>query len=307
MKRVLLIVLLLLGYVGCSKDSGNGGGSSPTGPSTQTQSRTIRLEANLEFGDVAVGSTADRILRIYNEGNTALIVTGLTGPAGGAYTATWTDGTIAPGTSQAATVRFSPTEPLSYSGTLTVTANQTGGTNTTPISGRGVSATSAPPATPQPAISGVVREEGTTIVIGRATVVVKDTSFSSNSDASGRYGIAGVPNGNYMLRATANGYQLTERTVSVNGSVSADINMRKLSTPPPPPPPPSCCRVCTIGKACGDSCISRDDTCHVGPGCACNGLVGASSLWQPTYTPVPSATPGVSTSYSNTEAIRRTR
>ena len=32
-----------------------------------------------------------------------------------------------------------------------------------------------------------------------------------------------------------------------------------------------CCRVCTTGKACGDSCISKSKTCNVGPGCACNG------------------------------------
>ena len=32
-----------------------------------------------------------------------------------------------------------------------------------------------------------------------------------------------------------------------------------------------CCKVCTTGKACGDSCISWDKTCNVGPGCACNG------------------------------------
>lgn len=32
-----------------------------------------------------------------------------------------------------------------------------------------------------------------------------------------------------------------------------------------------CCKVCTTGKACGDSCISRDKTCQVGSGCACNG------------------------------------
>ncbi|WP_148253951.1 hypothetical protein [Aidingimonas lacisalsi] len=32
-----------------------------------------------------------------------------------------------------------------------------------------------------------------------------------------------------------------------------------------------CCRVCTTGKACGDSCINRSYTCHQPPGCACNG------------------------------------
>jgi hypothetical protein len=32
-----------------------------------------------------------------------------------------------------------------------------------------------------------------------------------------------------------------------------------------------CCRICTKGKACGDSCIARDKVCHQPPGCACNG------------------------------------
>ena len=33
----------------------------------------------------------------------------------------------------------------------------------------------------------------------------------------------------------------------------------------------SCCKVCSKGKACGDSCISRDKTCRKGQGCACDG------------------------------------
>ena len=32
----------------------------------------------------------------------------------------------------------------------------------------------------------------------------------------------------------------------------------------------SCCKICTVGKACGDTCISQYDICHVGVGCACN-------------------------------------
>lgn len=34
----------------------------------------------------------------------------------------------------------------------------------------------------------------------------------------------------------------------------------------------SCCKVCKDGKACGDTCISKSDTCHKSGGCACNGL-----------------------------------
>jgi beta-lactamase superfamily II metal-dependent hydrolase len=33
---------------------------------------------------------------------------------------------------------------------------------------------------------------------------------------------------------------------------------------------PACCRTCTTGKACGNSCISRDRQCHQPAGCACN-------------------------------------
>jgi hypothetical protein len=40
--------------------------------------------------------------------------------------------------------------------------------------------------------------------------------------------------------------------------------------PVPGFPGMNCCKVCTTGKACGDTCISRQYTCHVGPGCACD-------------------------------------
>ncbi|WP_110599775.1 hypothetical protein [Salinicola lusitanus] len=32
-----------------------------------------------------------------------------------------------------------------------------------------------------------------------------------------------------------------------------------------------CCKVCRKGKACGNSCISRNYTCHQPEGCACDG------------------------------------
>jgi hypothetical protein len=37
-----------------------------------------------------------------------------------------------------------------------------------------------------------------------------------------------------------------------------------------PEPAATCCKVCTTGKACGNSCISRKKTCHKPPGCACD-------------------------------------
>ena len=32
-----------------------------------------------------------------------------------------------------------------------------------------------------------------------------------------------------------------------------------------------CCKTCTKGKACGDTCISKDYECTKPSGCACNG------------------------------------
>lgn len=32
-----------------------------------------------------------------------------------------------------------------------------------------------------------------------------------------------------------------------------------------------CCKTCSAGKTCGNSCISRDKVCKKGKGCACNG------------------------------------
>lgn len=31
-----------------------------------------------------------------------------------------------------------------------------------------------------------------------------------------------------------------------------------------------CCKICSAGKACGDSCIAKNEACHKGAGCACN-------------------------------------
>jgi hypothetical protein len=32
----------------------------------------------------------------------------------------------------------------------------------------------------------------------------------------------------------------------------------------------TCCKVCTTGKACGNSCIGKTKACHKSPGCACD-------------------------------------
>lgn len=42
-----------------------------------------------------------------------------------------------------------------------------------------------------------------------------------------------------------------------------------------------CCKVCTTGKACGNSCINRSYDCHQPPGCACDSLLPEPSELEP--------------------------
>jgi hypothetical protein len=120
---------------GCDKKGGNPAGPSPTPP--PSPARVIAIAGDLSFGEVAVGESADRTIRISNSGNDVLTVTGLTGPAGGAFAASWTSGAIPAGGAQEVLIRFSPVEPRSYSGTLTVNADHTTGQNTVPINASG--------------------------------------------------------------------------------------------------------------------------------------------------------------------------
>lgn len=59
----------------------------------------------------------------------------------------------------------------------------------------------------------------------------------------------------------------------VSFAVGGDIHERLLQLLHPDLPvfDAACCKVCHKGKACGDTCIARTKTCHVGPGCACQG------------------------------------
>lgn len=133
--RYFVLVLALLFIPAC-------GSKSPTSPSndppSSTQTRVILLEANLDFGAIQVGQSFNATLKIRNTGTAPLTINGMTSPgASTVFTASWTSGVIPAGGFQDVTIRFSPTAPQTYGGTLTVNGDQTSGTNTILISGRG--------------------------------------------------------------------------------------------------------------------------------------------------------------------------
>jgi hypothetical protein len=106
--------------------------------------RIIHLEGDLNFGSVQVGSTSQKALTIYNDGNSTLTVYGINCPTG--FSGDWS-GPISAGGSQNVTVTFSPTQPITYNGTLTVNSDKTSGDNTKSVSGTGGTSTSSPQVT----------------------------------------------------------------------------------------------------------------------------------------------------------------
>jgi hypothetical protein len=118
----------------------------------------------LSFGNVEVGKTASAVFTITNTGNSTLTITNMTIPgcAPGAFSASWTSGTIPPGGSQQVTQFYAPTTTGPCTGTLTVVGDQTSGTNTLPISGTAVpSASPAPSPSPSPSPSSGTKYNGT--------------------------------------------------------------------------------------------------------------------------------------------------
>lgn len=97
-------------------------------------SRVIGLAVG-SFADTAVGSSSTATLTITNTGNALLTVSGISCPAN--FSGSWS-GTIAPGASQNVIITFTPPSVGSFSGTITVASDATGGTSTKAVAGNGI-------------------------------------------------------------------------------------------------------------------------------------------------------------------------
>lgn len=96
---------------------------------------------------------------------------------------------------------------------------------------------------------------------------------TAGAAAVGLIGIMGVAEAVSMPEATPT--YVPPPVIEVNAEekqeVKAQIAPKVEAKKYTPPASMGCCKICSKGKACGDSCISRSYQCHKGAGCACDG------------------------------------
>jgi hypothetical protein len=135
-----------------------------------------------------VGTKTTLALKVSNTGSAALTVSGI-GITNGltVFTANWTSGTIATGSSQTITIQFAPTAPQLYSGTIIVNGDQTSGTDTIAVSGTGTAPTPTPtaPSGPQTQFSNGQYLVGTQIVAGRYYVAPASNCYWERESGTG--------------------------------------------------------------------------------------------------------------------------
>lgn len=209
--RTSAALLVLSFLAACSDDS-------PTAP---TPTPGITLTGNLSFGTVTVGTSATATLTIANTGTGDLNISSVTYPVG--FSGSFTVGTIAANASQAVTVTFAPTQAQGYSGNITVTGNQQGGTTTVAVSGTGGALASF-------TLSGIVTETApttTTVLAGARLTFVDGENLgkTGTTGADGRYQITGVVNGGYTVRAELAGYTTVLLPVGINGNTTLDVRL----------------------------------------------------------------------------------
>ena len=184
-----------------------GGSSSPTAPSsTTTTTKVIALAGPLAFGEVTVGTSRDLTLTISNNGNAVLTL----GDTNGSTTMS---------------VRFTPSAVGALSGTLTINADHTSGTNTIAISGTG---TAAP--TPPITLVGAVLDSATRRALGGVRVSALTPSLlttlaTTTTDGNGFYSLV-VPSATALtVNYTLTGYNIQNVSSNFSADARRDINL----------------------------------------------------------------------------------
>jgi len=185
----------------------------------------INLSGNLAFGNVTVGTTSTKTLTISNTGDSPLTVTSISYSYPADFSGNWS-GIIPAGGSQSVTVTFTPTAVYSYTGTLTVNSDRTGGVNTIAISGIGITASSA-----ILTIDDASAIQGKTNAAVRVSLNNSGTAAVSSMQFDIRYNAtAGIhANGSYTLSSRTTGFTVSVTPYENGANSKATVLVYKLS------------------------------------------------------------------------------
>ena len=125
------------------------------------------------------------------------------------------------------TVRFAPTAARAYDGTLTVSGDHTGGTNTAALKGTGLASAFV-------TITGTATEETAGALVG-ANIEIRDgpdAKKTTTTDEAGRFTLSGLQPGTVTVRAWKSGYSDTDQrvTLAVGSVVTLAFSVPKVVT-----------------------------------------------------------------------------
>lgn len=134
---------------------------------------------------------------------------------------------------------------------------------------------SAPELAP-PACPGDVNRDGTVDLFDLVAIaLVYDQGHVASDQRTDINGDGTVNLIDLVLVARSFGTSYSQAAIPLPTSppktqVIPTVRVLPSATATPVYAPRPCCKYCSKGKACGNSCIARNKVCHQPPGCACD-------------------------------------
>ena len=220
-------------------------GSGVSKPSSQLQSNV----SSINFGNLAVGSSASQPVVLTDAGNSDITISGVTASGSGFILATGSTATLAPNESVTVTVDFKPSQVGSVSGTLAISSNASNAVLSIPLSGNAVAAPSSQLQSNVSSINFGSVNVGTPVTksvvlvdSGTANVTISAVSATgSGFSASGGSNLVLTPNGSVTISVSFDPSVVAadqgNLSISSNASNSVlDIPLSGTGTSAPAPP-----------------------------------------------------------------------
>ena len=201
---------------------------------TAPQQIGLTPATSLNIGSVTVGTTAKGIVTISNVGGSNLTISSISA-SGNPFTVSGltTPSSIAPGASNSFNVTYSPTAPVTSTGSVTITSDDPlTPTSVLSVSGTGTATTVAPTITTQPASQTVTAGQTATFTVAASGTAPLSYQWRKNGVA-----ISGATSSNYTTPPTTTSDSGSAFTVVVTNTAGTVTSSTATLTVNPAPAP----------------------------------------------------------------------